>query len=90
MINQFPEDDNAQLKHREMLPGSFTYADLTNKGKQMLILSDSILVRIEMKLLLNRELNSGYIYLDIYKGHELLDPGGGGGGQFGLVLPNFH
>ena len=67
VINKFPENDKDQVKPLKTVPENTSYANITRHGKKILLISDSILGRIQMKLL-NRELKSGFAHRKYFPG----------------------
>ena len=66
-VNQKPENDKSDHNKPRHVPGNSNYANMTNPGKKILILSDSICGRIRMKGFDNYIMN-GYAYRKSFPG----------------------
>ena len=67
MTKQVPERDYIQLKQSKITPGNRSYSNMTSKGRKILILSDSILGRIQMNKF-NNDLPTGRAYRKYFPG----------------------
>ena len=67
VVNQHPHNDNFIYQNPMHVPGNSSYAKMTNDGKKILILSDSICSRIQMKEF-NTFVNNGYAYRKSFPG----------------------
>ena len=61
VINEKPESDNTKFHDLKHVPGNSSYADVSSKGKKILIISDSMCSRIKMKEF-NSYTKNGYAY----------------------------
>ena len=66
VINQNPERDNLQFKPKH-IPGNSTYANMASQGRKILLLSDSILGRIQMRKF-NADIKIGRAYRKYFPG----------------------
>lgn len=67
VINQFPENDQKVFRQPNIIPGNASYSNMTSQGRKILILSDSILGRIQMKKL-NNDIKYGKAYRKYFPG----------------------
>ena len=67
MINRYTGKEVTQLKQTKSVPGNTSHSSTVNKEKKILLLSDSILSRVQMKLF-NRELKTGRAYRKYFPG----------------------
>ena len=67
MINRYTGKEATQLKQTKSVPGNTSHSYTVNKEKKILLLSDSILSRVQMKLF-NRELKTGRAYRKYFPG----------------------
>ena len=58
VVNQRPENDEIKYKQPKVVPGNASYSDVTRQDRKILLLSDSILGRIQLYKL-NKELKGG-------------------------------
>ena len=66
-INQNPENDILQYNQPRIVPGNSTYANVAAPRRKILILSDSTLGRLQMRLF-NNEINDGRAYRKYHPG----------------------
>ena len=59
VTNQYPEHDDHIYRQPRVVPGNSSYASMLDRGKKILLLSDSILGRIQMRKL-NFDINEGH------------------------------
>ena len=67
VINENPEHDKFQYKQPRVVPGNSTYASMLGKGRKILLLSDSILGRIQMHKL-NIDIKEGHAFRKYFPG----------------------
>ena len=67
VVNQHPHNDNFIYQNPMHVPGNSSYAKMTNDGKKILILSDSICSHKQMKEF-NTFVNNGYVYRKSFPG----------------------
>ena len=67
VVNQYPENDSDIYRKQRVVPGNSTYAGMVGQGRKILLLSDSILGRIQMKRL-NIDINVGHAFRKYYPG----------------------
>ena len=63
----FPENGCAQLNTSKIIPGSTSYSNEKRPGRKILLLSDSILSRVQMRMF-NKELTEGRAYRKYFPG----------------------
>ena len=67
VINKHPENDVAQFNQPRIVPRNSTYAQKAGHRRKILILSDSTLRRLQMRLF-NNELKNGHAYRKYHPG----------------------
>ena len=67
VINKFPENDNTSFSRPKVVPGNASYSNMTQHGRKVLLLSDSILSRIQMRKL-NYDLKTTRAYRKYFPG----------------------
>ena len=61
VVNKFPEKDCTEFNQPKVLPGNSSYSKMTAQGREVLLLSESFLSRIQIREL-NNELQVGRAY----------------------------
>ena len=67
VINKYPQNDTQVYHAPKHIPGNSSYSNITNKGKKICILTDSICSRIKIKEF-NKHVNNGHAYRKAYPG----------------------
>ena len=68
VVNKYPERDSQQFQIKpKLVPGNETYSNIVYQGKKTLLLSDSILGRIQIRKF-NKDLLSGSAYKKYFPG----------------------
>lgn len=67
IVNKYPENDQYIYRQPRVVPGNSSYASRVENGRKILLLSDSILGRIQMKKL-NYDIKAGHAFRKYYPG----------------------
>lgn len=69
VMNNYPDNDKMPFhnKHKKLIPGASSYANITKHGKKVCIISNSIAQKINIKQF-NRIVNNAKVYKKIFPG----------------------
>lgn len=67
IVNQYPQNDTIKYNYVKSVPGNSSYANMANDGKKILILTDSICSRLQMRNF-NNFITNGSAYRKTFPG----------------------